>query len=365
MIPMVDLKIQYLNIKNEIDRGILEALEKTQFILGPNVAAFETEAAAYLGVQHAIAVASGTDALHLALAAAGIKAGDEVITSPFTFIATAEAIRYVGATPVFVDIDPKSFNIDPAGIEAAITPNSRAVLPVHLFGQPADMSAIESICQKHGLILIEDCAQSFGAKAGERMTGAIGAFGCFSFFPSKNLGCYGDGGMVTTTSHEMAEQLRVLRNHGSQVRYHHKVIGYNSRLDEIQAVVLRTKLKHIGEYNAGRRRVAHLYTENLKDSAVTTPHEDGKGVHVYHQYTVLTDIRDKIMEALTDARIASAIYYPIPLHRQEVFAYDYRNISLPVAEEISNRCLALPIFPEMTDAQVREVVAVIKAVAGS
>jgi dTDP-4-amino-4,6-dideoxygalactose transaminase len=365
MIPMVDLKIQYLNIKDEIDGGILEALEKTQFILGPNVAAFETEAAAYLGVQHAVTVASGTDALHLALAAAGIGEGDEVITSPFTFIATAEAIRYVGATPVFVDIDPKSFNLDPDHIEAAITPKSRAVLPVHLFGQPADMAAIESICKKHGLALIEDCAQSFGAKASDRMTGAFGAFGCFSFFPSKNLGCYGDGGMVTTNSPELAEQIRILRNHGSRVRYHHKVIGYNSRLDEIQAVVLRAKLKHIEEYNSGRKRIARLYTEILKGSAVTPPHEDGKGGHVYHQYTVLTDDRDKIIEALTDARIASAIYYPIPLHRQEVFAADYRDISLPVAEETSGRCLSLPIFPEMTDAQAREVVAVIRAVAGS
>ena len=362
MIPMVDLKIQYLKIKDEIDRGVLEALEKTQFILGPNVAAFETEAAAYLGGQHAVGVASGTDALHLALLAAGIGAGDEVITTPFTFIATAEAIRYVGATPVFVDIDPKSFNIDPAQIEAAITPKSRAILPVHLFGQPADMAAIESICAKHGLLLIEDCAQSFGANINGRMTGALGTLGCFSFFPSKNLGCYGDGGMVMTNSPELAEQVRLLRNHGSRVRYHHAVIGYNSRLDEIQAVVLRTKLKQIEEYNAGRRRVARLYNELLQDSQVTTPHENGKGVHVYHQYTVLTDCRDRIMQALTDAGIASAVYYPIPLHRQDVFAKDYRNISLPVAEDISNRCMSLPIFPEMTDEQVKEVVAVIKGV---
>jgi dTDP-4-amino-4,6-dideoxygalactose transaminase len=360
MIPMVDLKIQYLKIKDEIDRGILEALEKTQFILGPNVAAFETEAAAYLGVQHAVGVASGTDALHLALAAAGIGVGDEVITSPFTFIATAEAIRYVGATPVFVDIDPKTFNIDPARIEAAITPKSRAVLPVHLFGQPADMAAIESICAKHGLILIEDCAQSFGAHINGRMTGALGTLGCFSFFPSKNLGCYGDGGMVSTNSPELAEQVRILRNHGSRVRYHHDVIGFNSRLDEIQAVILRIKLKQIDEFNVGRRRVARLYKELLQDSQVTTPYEDGKGIHVYHQYTVLTERRDKIMQALTDAGIASAVYYPIPLHRQEVFAKDYRNVILPVAEDISSRCMSLPVFPEMTDEQVKEVVAVIK-----
>ncbi len=360
MIPMVDLKTQYQSIKEEITSGILDALEKTQFILGPNVTAFEKEAAAYLGVKHAVAVASGTDALHLALAAAGIGAGDEVITTPFTFIATAEAIRYVGAVPVFVDIDPRTFNIDPARIEAAITPKTRAVLPVHLFGQPADMAAIEAMCARRGLLLIEDCAQSFGAAVGGRMTGSIGALGCFSFFPSKNLGCYGDGGMVTTNSDELAEQLKVLRNHGSKVRYHHSVIGYNSRLDELQAVILRVKLKHIASYNEGRRRVAHRYSELLKGSAVTPPVEDGKGVHVYHQYTVLTSRRDAIMEALNAAGIASAIYYPIPLHRQEVFGAEFGGVSLPVAEETAARCMSLPIFPEMTEEQVREVVGIIR-----
>jgi dTDP-4-amino-4,6-dideoxygalactose transaminase len=363
MIPMVDLKTQYLQIKEEIAGGILEALEKTQFILGPNVAAFEQEAAAHLGVKHAVTVASGTDALHLALAAAGVGPGDEVITSPFTFIATAEAIRYVGATPVFVDVEPDSFNIDPACIAAAITPRTKAILPVHLFGQPADMTAIAALCDKHNLLLIEDCAQSFGAATGGRMTGTIGLAGCFSFFPSKNLGCYGDGGMITTNSDELAEQIKVLRNHGSKVRYHHSVIGYNSRLDEIQAVVLRAKLKHIATYNVERRRVAHLYSELLAGSAVTPPVEDGKGIHVYHQYTVLTDKRDQIMAALTAAGIASAIYYPIPLHRQEVFAAAYCDVNLPVAEEVASRCMSLPVFPEMTDAQVREVVAVIKGAA--
>ncbi len=360
MIPMVDLKVQYQSIKEEIAGGIMEALEKTQFILGPNVTAFEKEAATYLGARHGVAVASGTDALHLALAAAGIGQGDEVITSPFTFIATAEAIRYVGAKPVFVDIDPHTFNLDPSRIEAAITGKTRAILPVHLFGQPADMAAIEALCTKHGLLLIEDCAQSFGAEVSGRMTGTIGALGCFSFFPSKNLGCYGDGGMVTTNSPELAEQVRVLRNHGSSVRYHHSVIGYNSRLDELQAVILRAKLKRIGDYNAGRRRVAHLYTELLADTSVIPPAEDGKGIHVYHQYTVLTSARDAIMKALAATEIASAIYYPIPLHRQEVFASEYAGITLPVAEETAARCLSLPIFPEMTDAQVRDVVRVIK-----
>ena len=362
MIPMVDLKIQYQQIKAEIDAGILDALEKTQFILGPNVTAFESEAAAFLGVQHAVTVASGTDALHLALAAAGIGEGDEVITSPFTFIATAEAIRYVGATPVFTDIDPRTFNIDPAGIEAAITPRTKAVLPVHLFGQPAEMARIEAICTRHGLLLVEDCAQSFGAACGGKMTGSIGAAGCFSFFPSKNLGCYGDGGLVTTNSAEQADQLRVLRNHGSKVRYHHSVIGYNSRLDEIQAVILRVKLKRIEQYNEGRRKVAHLYSDLLQGSVVSPPFEDGTGVHVYHQYTVLTDRRDAIMAALNAAGISSAIYYPIPLHRQDVFAAAYQDVSLPVAEETAARCMSLPVFPEMTEQQVREVVKVIKGV---
>ncbi|WP_298432790.1 DegT/DnrJ/EryC1/StrS family aminotransferase [Geobacter sp.] len=361
MIPMVDLKVQYLQIKEEIDRGILDALEKTQFILGPNVTAFEEEAAACLGVKYAVGVASGTDALHLALAAAGVKEGDEVITSPFTFIATAEAIRYVGATPVFVDIDPKTYNIDPAKVEAAITPKTRAVLPVHLFGQPADLAAIEALCTKHGLLLIEDCAQSFGADFGGRMTGTIGALGSFSFFPSKNLGCYGDGGLVTTPCPEMAERVKVLRNHGSKVRYHHSVIGYNSRLDEIQAVILRVKLKHIKEYNAGRRRVAHLYSELLAGTGAVTPFEDGKGTHVYHQYTILTERRDAVMKALSEAGIASAVYYPIPLHKQEVFAADCAGVSLPIAEEVASRCMSLPIFPEMTEAQVREVAGVVAA----
>jgi dTDP-4-amino-4,6-dideoxygalactose transaminase len=357
---MVDLKTQYLEIKGEIDSGIFEALEKCQFILGPNVSAFENEAAAFLGVQHAVAVASGTDALHLALVAAGIKPGDEVITTPFTFIATAEAIRYVGARPVFVDIDPDTYNINPHEIEKAITPATKAVIPVHIFGQPADMSAVEDICARHGITIIEDCAQSFGATAGNRMTGSIGAAGCFSFFPSKNLGCYGDGGMISTDSAEMAENIKVLRNHGSRIRYHHNIIGFNSRLDEIQAVILRAKLKRIGCYNEGRRKVAGLYTSLLEGMDLKCPYEDGKGVHVYHQYTLLSDRRDRIINSLAESGIASAVYYPIPLHRQEVFAEEYLNLSLPVAESVSDRCFSLPIFPEMTEGQVEEVVAAVK-----
>ncbi len=361
MIPMVDLKTQYHSIKNEIDKAVLDAIESAQFILGPNVSALEQEIATYLQSPHTVTVASGTDALHLAVLAAGIGPGDEVITSPFTFIATAEAICYAGATPVFTDIDPKTFNIDPQLIEAAITPRTKAIMPVHLFGQPADLSPILALCEKYNLVLIEDCAQSFGAAINGKMTGTIGSMGCFSFFPSKNLGCYGDGGLLTCATAELAEKIRVLRNHGSKVRYHHSVIGYNSRLDDIQAAILRVKLKHIDEYNSNRRRVAQLYSEQLADVA-TTPFEDGKGRHVYHQYTLLTDRREAVMARLSERQIASAVYYPIPLHRQDVFADTFRNVSLPVAEQVAANCMSLPIYPEMTDEAVRMVAETVREV---
>jgi len=358
-IAMVDLKLQYQTLKSEIDSAVLNALESTQFILGPNVSALEQEAAAYLGVPCAVGCASGTDALHLALVAAGIAPGDEVITSPFTFIATAEAVCHAGATPVFVDIDPRTFNIDPALIEKAITPRTRAIIPVHLFGQPADLAAIKDICERHGLLLIEDCAQSFGADVNGRKTGSMGMFGCFSFFPSKNLGCCGDGGMITCASQELADRIKVLCNHGSKVRYHHHLIGYNSRLDDIQAAILRVKLKRIDRFNCDRRRVAQLYSELLGD-LVTVPFEDRKGTHVFHQYTLLTDCRDSVIARLSERQIASAVYYPIPLHKQEVFAPACAGIRLPAAEEVASRCMSLPIFPEMTDEQVRLVASTVK-----
>ena len=364
MIPMVDLKTQYHHLKSEIDAAVLDALESTQFILGPNVTGLEKETAGYLATAQAVGCASGTDALHLAVLAAGIKPGDEVITTPFTFIATAEAICYAGAVPVFVDVDPQTFNIVPELIEQAITPRTKAVIPVHLFGQPADMAAIGAICERHNLVLIEDCAQSFGAAIAGRMTGSIGAFGCFSFFPSKNLGGYGDGGLVTAATAEGAETLKMLRNHGSKVRYHHDVIGFNSRLDDLQAAILRVKLRHIDRFNQERRRVAHRYSEGLQD-VVTVPFEDGKGIHVYHQYTILTDKRDQIMAALSEQQIASAVYYPIPLHRQNVFAEQCRGVSLPVTELIAARCMSLPIYPEMTNEQVDQVIAAVRgALAG-
>jgi len=361
MIPMVDLKTQYALLKNEIDQGMQEALHNCAFVLGPNVQAFEKESAAYLGVQHAIGCASGTDALHLALLAAGVGEGDEVITTAFTFIATSEAIRYVGAKPVFVDIDPQTFNICPDRIERAITHKTAAIMPVHLFGQPCDMARIQAICDRHGLKLVEDCAQSFGASINGRQTGSMGISSGFSFFPSKNLGGYGDGGLVTTNSDDMAQRVKVLRNHGSEVRYYHDVIGYNSRLDELQAVILRVKLKHIDQFNAGRRRAAHLYSELMADLPLQTPYEDGIGVHVYHQYTLLSDQRDVIMRALQEANIACAVYYPVPLHQQKVFAGECAGLSLPVTEAVAQRCLSLPIYPELEEDQVRQIAAVVRA----
>lgn len=359
-IPMVDLVAQYRDLQPQLEPAFLNALNAAQFILGPNVQAFEKEAAAYLGVAHAITCANGTDALHLALLAADIGPGDEVITTPFTFIATAEAIAYVGAKAVFVDIDPRTFNIDVEQARRAITPQTKALLPVHLFGQPADLDPLMALAKAHQLTLVEDCAQSFGADIGGRKTGAMGDVAAFSFFPSKNLGCYGDGGMVTTQSDVMAEKLRMLRNHGSKVRYYHDIVGYNSRLDELQAVVLRAKMPVIDHYNQERRRVAHRYTTGLAGLNLQTPFEDGVGLHVYHQYTLLADDRAAIQQALTEQKIASAIYYPVPLHQQKVFASISVGASFPVTESVSARCLSLPIYPELSNDAVDEICGVIR-----
>ena len=361
MIPMVDLKLQYHQLQSEIDAAVAEVLESTAFILGPNVRSFEEEAASYLGVGYAVGCASGTDALHLALLAAGIGPGDEVITSAFTFIATAEAIAYVGATPVFVDIDERTMNLDLEAVARAIGKKTRAVLPVHLFGQPVDMAELTMLAEKHGLTIVEDCAQSFGADIAGRQTGSFGIAGCFSFFPSKNLGCYGDGGLITTSSERIRDHLLSLRNHGSSQRYHHQEIGYNSRLDEIQAAILRVKLRHIDRFNQERRRVAHRYNELLADTGITTPFEDGIGTHVFHQYTLRSPRRDAIMKALQAREIACAIYYPVPLHRQEVFAGVCENVSLPVTEAVAADCFSLPIYPEMSDEQIVTVTDTIRS----
>ena len=371
-VPMVDLRQQYLALKAEIDASLAEVLERTHFIMGENVTAFEREAADYLGVAHAVGCANGTDALHLALLALGIGPGDEVVTTPFTFIATAEAIAYVGATPVFVDIDPRTCNLDVDRVEAVLSERTKALLPVHLFGMPADMSAVEALAKAHGLFVVEDCAQSFGATVEGRQTGSIGNAGCFSFFPSKNLGAFGDGGMVTTDEDDVAERLRVLRTHGSAVRYHHSVIGYNSRLDEMQAAILRQKLPHIDRYNTERRRVAAAYDERLADLPLRRPPLEAPRGHanvspVFHQYTLLGDDRERVMAALKAEGIASAIYYPIPLHRQEAIrARLDGEVSCPVAEQYSERCFSLPIFPELDEATIDRIAAVVRrALVGS
>lgn len=357
-IPMVDLGVQHERLRSGIDPAIADVMAGTRYILGPNVASLEGELAEYLGVAHAISCASGTDALHLALRAAGIGPGDEVITTPFTFIATAEAICYCGAEPVFVDIDPRSFNIDPEGVSAAVTERTRAILPVHLFGQPADLSALQAIADAHGLMVIEDCAQSFGAAIDQRQTGSIGLAGAFSFFPSKNLGACGDGGLVTTSDDTLADELRMLRNHGRRVDgYQHELVGYNSRLDELQAAILRVKLGHVDEFNRQRRRVAASYRERLSGTVLELPFEDGVGEHVYHQFTVLVPEgrRESLRAALGEASIASAVYYPTPLHRQPAFSGYNRVGSLARSEAVAERCLSLPIYPEMTEEQIDRV----------
>jgi dTDP-4-amino-4,6-dideoxygalactose transaminase len=361
-VPMVDLQIQYQAIKEEVDAAVLGVIQSSHFILGPQGKALEEEIASYHGVRHAVAVASGTDALHLALLAAGIKRGDEVITTPFTFIATAEAISYVGAVPVFVDIDPDTLNIDIAKIGPAITGKTRAIIPVHLYGQPADMGGLMKLAKKHNLRVIEDCAQSFGAEYHGKKTGAIGDLGCFSFFPSKNLGGYGDGGMVTTDDNDLARHLLSLRNHGSTVRYYHDEIGFNSRLDEIQAAIIRIKFKHINVYNTMRRNNASLYSRYLADPGIRTPSEQSGTKHVFHQYTIRVKNRDAVKQKLDAGKITSSmIYYPVPLHLQTAYKdLGLRPGSLPVAEQAAREVLSLPLYPELTEQQIEKVADAVK-----
>jgi dTDP-4-amino-4,6-dideoxygalactose transaminase len=353
MIPMVDLKRQYARLKNDIDQAVLHALSETQYILGPNVGKLEEEVAAYHGVPYAVGCANGTDALLLALRACGIGAGDEIITTPFTFIATAEVAAQIGARPVFVDICPDSFNIDPAKIEAKITPRTKAIIPVHLFGHPADMAPILDIAKKHDLKVIEDCAQAFGATYQGQTVGALGDIGCYSFFPSKNLGCYGDGGIIVTRSEEIAAKVKMLRNHGSAVRYYHSEVGYNSRLDEIQAAILRVKLPEIDNANENRRRNAAAYLSAINRKDIVLPTERADCKHVYHQFTLRSKNRQAIADALQKAGVASAIYYPVPLHQQDVFLklYNFKE-SLPLTETCAAEVLSLPMFPELTPDEI-------------
>jgi dTDP-4-amino-4,6-dideoxygalactose transaminase len=363
MIQMVDLKRQYGSLKTEIDAAIQDVLDKTSFILGENVSSLENEIAAYHSVSHAIGVGNGTDALLLALKGCGIRPGDEVITTPFTFIATAEVIAQLQAIPVFVDIRPDTFNIDPEKIEEKITERTRAIVPVHLFGHPADMDPIVTIAEKYDLKIIEDCAQAFGAEYRGRKVGTFGDCACFSFFPSKNLACYGDGGMVITKSADAASTIRMLRNHGSKVRYYHSIIGYNSRLDEIQAAIIRVKLKRIDEFNELRRRNADLYRTHIGRDDLTLPSEEGDCRHVYHQFTLRSKKRDSLAEALKEKGISSAIYYPVPLHRQEVFAsLNFDASDLGESETSASEVLSLPMFPELLEEEIRRISDVINNV---
>ncbi len=355
MKPFIDLKAQYKNIKDEVLRCINEVLESSHYILGENVKKFEEEVQNYLGVKEAIGVASGTDALHLALRALGIGNGDEVITTPFTFFATVEAIIYVGAKPVFVDIDEKTYNINPEKIEEKITPRTKAIIPVHIFGCPADMEKINEIAKQYGLKVIEDAAQAFGATVKGKKVGSLGDVGCFSFYPSKNLGCFGDGGMVVTNNSEVAEKIRILRNHGSPGRYVHETVGLNSRLDEIQAGILRIKLKYIDEYNELRRKKAELYSKYLSD-VVITPYEPEDYYHVYHLYSIRSSEREKIKETLNSHGIPAVVYYPIPMHLQKALNFlGYKEGDFPVAERVSKEILSIPIYPELGDEEVFEI----------
>ncbi len=364
MIPMLDLKLQHAMLREEIDAAISDVLASTQFIQGENVREFEAEAADYLGVGHAVSCNSGSDALHLALRACDIGAGDEVITTPFSFAAAAEAIGHVGATAVFVDIDPRTFNITAQSIEPAITERTRAILPVHLFGQVADMDAICELAGRHDLLVIEDCAQSFGARSNGKPTGSLGHAGCFSFFPSKNLGGYGDGGLFTTDSEELAERFSLLKNHGSATRNSHQVLGWNSRLDELQAAVLRVKLRHLDTFNRQRIDAAGRYTRMLKALPVQTPQSADELSHVFHQYTILSPKRDAIIEHLQQAQIGHAVYYPQSLASQQAFSGISRSLELHHTDTVCQQCLSLPMFPEISETQIETVVSTIQQAHG-
>jgi dTDP-4-amino-4,6-dideoxygalactose transaminase len=356
-IQMVDLTTQYQKIKPEIDAAVHAVLDSGQYILGKIVGEFECAVAGYLGVKYAAGCASGTDALQIALMALGIGPGDEVVTTPFTFVATTETIVLLGAKPVYVDIDPTTYNIDPAGIERAITRRTKAILPVHLYGHAADMDPIMAVAQKHGLPVIEDMAQAMGTEYRGVKVGSIGTVGCISFFPSKNLGAYGDAGMVVTNDTALGEKMRLIALHGSRVRYRHECLGINSRLDSLQAAILKVKLKYLESWHAARRAAAQRYTHLLSGSGVTVPAEEPYTRHIYHQYTIRITDRDRVAGHLAAQGIPHAIYYPIPLHLQEA----YRSLGgkpgmFPETERAAAEVLSLPMHTELTEDQQQLVV---------
>lgn len=361
-VPFFDLKRQIVQIKPEINTQISETIESAAFILGPKVSELEKIAANFLNVKHAIGVASGTDALMLAIKALGIESGDEVITSPFTFVATIDAICYHSAKPVFVDITTKTFNLDPLKIEKAITKKTKAILPVHLYGNPADMDEINIIAKKYNLKVIEDCAQAISAKYKDAFVGSISDIGCFSFFPTKNLGCFGDGGLVTTNSDDLANTIKMLKAHGSKTTYHYDCVGYNSRLDSIQAAILIARFAHLKDWTEKRRKNAFLYRKLLSNiPAIKLPEEKENIFHVYNQFTIFAEQRDNLMSFLKSKNIGCMVYYPLSLHLQKAFdVLGYKKGDFPESEKAQQSVLSLPIFPELFPEEIEEVSAAIK-----
>jgi dTDP-4-amino-4,6-dideoxygalactose transaminase len=361
-VPYLDLKAQYQSIKPEIDAAIARVLDSCQFVLGSEVAEFEREFSTYCGAAECIALNSGTSALHLALLAAGIGPGDEVITVPFTFVASVAAVLYTGARPVLVDIEPRSFTMDPAAIEAAITPRTKAILPVHLYGQPADMDPIMEIARRRGLMVIEDAAQAHGAKYKGQPVGSIGDMACFSFYPGKNLGAYGEGGAVTTSNPEYARTIRMLRDWGQDRKYHHVLRGFNYRMEGFQGAILRVKLRHLERWTEARRAVVEKYNQLLADSGVERPTEMPWARHVYHVYTLRTADREALQAALQAEGIQTGIHYSVPVHLQPAYAdLGYARGSFPQSERAAAEVLSLPLYPEMTDAQLEAVSRVVQA----
>jgi len=361
VIPVFDLRDQYKAIKDEINEAVARVLESGWFILGQEVEAFEEDFAAYCGLSHGVGVGSGTEALHLALLACGVGPGDEVITVPHTAVATVAAIELTGARPVFVDIDPANYTINPAQLESRITARTRAVVPVHLYGQAADLDPILEIAQRHGLTVVEDCAQAHGAEYKGQRVGAFGGVACFSFYPTKNLGAYGDGGMVVTDDGALAQKVRLLRQYGWEKRYVSSVRGLNSRLDELQAAILRVKLGHLDEWNQARRARARLYNELLAGSGVATPTEMDYGRHVYHLYVVRCPHRDELKSYLAEHGVGTGIHYPVPIHLQEAYHdLGYRRGDFPVTEACADEILSLPMYPELREDEVGEIVKLVK-----
>ena len=357
MIPFVDLKAQYASIKDEVAVAIQGVLDSCQFTLGSEVFAFEKEFAAYCNVDDAVGVNSGTSALHLALLAAGIGPGDEVITVPFTFVATAAAIHYTGATPVYVDINPKTFTLDHAKLEASITSKTRAVIPVHLYGQPADMDPIVQVARKHGLVVIEDAAQAHGAEYKGRRVGSLGDMACFSFYPGKNLGAYGEAGIVTTDHPEYAKKIRMLRDWGAEQKYHHILKGYNFRMEGMQGAVLRVKMRHIEKWTEARRALARRYDLAFAGS-IKTPAASDINRHVYHVYAIRSPTRSSWQQELAARGIQTGIHYPIPVHLQTAYADTrWHRGDFPHAEKAAEEVLSLPLYPELNTAQQDEVIA--------